>query len=351
MKRAILTSLIIFAAVLCAACGGDDGSGAIPDPGPNQDPANEPEIIAFDDSLFEAALIDIGVDTDGDDKISEEEAAVVETIDISGRGNITSLAELSYFTDLQSLNCNYTGIKQLDVTTNSALEVLDCSYTDIGNGTRAATDVELDISKNPKLKYLNASGTLLTKIDLSKNEAIETINASGTSITEIDISNNTAVKDLDVSGTSITEIDLSKNEAIETINASGTSITEIDISNNTAMKDLNVSGTSITEIDLSKNEAIETVDVSNTDITQIDLSNNSALKSLDVSSTSVTDLDTTSNKELTELSASDCDDLTEVKYDPDSLDSSNITTNNDSVLVPVEEPMETIKDNEGVGSY
>ena len=98
-------------------------------------------IVYIPDTAFLHALIDEGVDTDGDSLVSYEEAAVVEELDISEKwiwgdyppcsGNIFSLAGIEAFTNLKYLECTCNSPGSLDLSHNNNLEYLDCSFNSI----------------------------------------------------------------------------------------------------------------------------------------------------------------------------------------------------------------------------
>lgn len=177
MKRLYNIFLVAAVASLAAAACSKSGDADIDDP----------TKISFASAAFESALIEAGVDTNDDGAINEAEAAAVLSLDLSGMSAITSLAELSYFVSLVSLDCSGTGITELDVTSNTALESLNCGSTNIGSGTKTrAEGDELDLSKNAALKALDISNTKITKLDVSGNAALTSLNAAGcASLTEL----------------------------------------------------------------------------------------------------------------------------------------------------------------------
>ena len=64
-------------------------------------------------------------DKNKDGKLSMEEAAAVESIDIEDLG-ATSIEPLAYFINLSSLNCSWNQLTSLDVSNNTALYHLEC---------------------------------------------------------------------------------------------------------------------------------------------------------------------------------------------------------------------------------
>ena len=82
--------------------------------------ANETDIIEFNDNNFKNALIEIGVDKNGDGEISKEEANKVTRIFITENKNITDISEVKYFSNLERFT-----LKNNEYEDISALESLE----------------------------------------------------------------------------------------------------------------------------------------------------------------------------------------------------------------------------------
>ena len=98
---------------------------------------------AFPDQRF-MAYISSQFDSDGDSIITEAEVANINTITCGGR-NITSLAGIELFPNLEYLYCK-----------NNKIEYLD-------------------IGKNPNLRYLEAQGNKISTLDISYNPILKNI--------------------------------------------------------------------------------------------------------------------------------------------------------------------------------
>ena len=104
-----------------------------------------------DPNLLEA-LIDEGVDTNGDNFISFEEAEAVDSLTLFN--GISDMTGIEAFTNLVYLDCMGLGwgspntFTYLDVSANTSLEYLDCSYNQLDT---------LIIGNNDKLVELNCS--------------------------------------------------------------------------------------------------------------------------------------------------------------------------------------------------
>ena len=256
----------------------------------------------FPDAVFRS-YVSTNFDTDGNGFLSDTEIAAVTEINVSGTspsndGGVTSLKGVEYFTQIKKLWCYYnSGLTELDVSNNTALEYLDCSYTGI---------TSLNVSNNTALTDLWCYDTGITSLDVSNNTALTDLCCYGTGITSLDVSNNTALTDLRCHITGITSLDVSNNTALTKLNCWNTGITSLDVSNNTALTVLYCGNTGITSLDVSNNTALEDLDCGVTGITNLDVSNNTALKYLSCYSTGITSLDVSNNTALTVLTCYSC---------------------------------------------
>ena len=114
----------------------------------------------------------------------------------------------------------------------------------------------INISECPKLKTLCiAMNENVDALDLTTNTALQTLNCDDCPrITALDLTTNVALQTLDCSGcTGITALDLTTNVALQTIDCNGcTGITALDLTTNTALQTLDCSGcTGLTDISYS----------------------------------------------------------------------------------------------------
>ena len=107
----------------------------------------EPDPITIPDDNFLKALIELGVDTNGDGVISPAEAAIITTLDVGGK-NISDITGIEAFINLDTLWCSGNKLTSLDVSNNSALEKLRCSHNQL---------TSLDVSNNAALVTLGLS--------------------------------------------------------------------------------------------------------------------------------------------------------------------------------------------------
>lgn len=153
------------------------------------DNAPENKLVDISDDAFLAALIERGVDADGDGKISTEEAEAVLTLDVRGK-QISDLTGIEDFINLNTLDCMDNRLSNLDITNNTALQFLGCAYNSL--------DV-LDVSKNTLLEGLDIGHNILTSLDFSDNTGLISLQCSDNQLTTLNVSNNTILGILHIS--------------------------------------------------------------------------------------------------------------------------------------------------------
>jgi len=143
--------------------------------------------VSIPDTAFFNALMGLGVDTNGDNLISYEEAGEARSLWISEK-------------DISDL----TGIEAF-----SNLDTLDCERNQLST---------LDISKNTSLVYLNVFLNQLSTLDISKNILLEQLHCDYNSLVSLDVSENSALKVLSCSGGDLINLDVSENQLLEELN-------------------------------------------------------------------------------------------------------------------------------------
>ncbi len=78
-------------------------------------------MVEIGDDAFLNALIEMGVDTDGDGQISTLEAEEITSLNVS-RNGISDMSGLDAFINLERLICFENNLTSLDISKNTALE-------------------------------------------------------------------------------------------------------------------------------------------------------------------------------------------------------------------------------------
>ncbi len=196
----------------------------------------------FPDETFREE-ISINFDSDENGYLSETECNAAEDIYLPNC-NIGSLKGIEYFTKLKNLYCdNNNDLAELNLSSNTALEILQCEFTQIGN---------LDVSNNLALKELYCNDTKISELNVSSNTELIILSCSNTKISNLDVTSNTKLTTLYCGSTEVSELDISNNTELEDLICGNTPITKLDVSNNTVLSQLDCSYTNIAYIDVSE---------------------------------------------------------------------------------------------------
>jgi Leucine-rich repeat (LRR) protein len=164
-------------------------------------------VLSHIETSFLLALIQEGVDTNGDSQINPEEAEAVTWLDVAGYG-ITDMTGIENFFNLETLYCGDNQFASLDVSSNSALKYLDCS----GHLYITVTPLQsLNLSGCAALTHLNCSSSKLASLDLSGCTSLTWLNCSYNPLTYLDLSANTRLETLNCSANQLHCLDLRNN--------------------------------------------------------------------------------------------------------------------------------------------
>lgn len=181
------------------------------EPGPN-------DSVFIPDEAFFNALIEEGIDSSGDGKISYEEASHVTDLKVNSKG-ISQMTGIEAFMNLDKLWCQDNQLTALDVSKNKLLAILVCDINEL---------TSLNVSNNTKLTRLICWLNQLTNLDVSSNLELEWLGCSGNQLTSLDVSSNTELEQLGCGSNQISSLDISINTALtELIIGNMTTLTEV----------------------------------------------------------------------------------------------------------------------------
>ena len=122
--------------------------------------------------------------------------------------NITSLAGIEYFTDLETLDCMGNQLTTLDVT------------------------------KLTSLMFLVCNDNQLTALDVTGLTSLKNLLCSGNQLTALDVTGLTSLTDLECSDNQLVSLDVSTLEELEILWCHGNKMTALDITHNAYLGDL-----------------------------------------------------------------------------------------------------------------
>lgn len=143
--------------------------------------------------------------------------------------NVSGMPELL---DLRLIECGE--LRNLNVSSNPKLTRLEAPGTGI---------YSIDVSNNPELLILDVTMSNIYKIDVTKNTKLAQLGVghlpnSNYKLSSLDVSNNPALFYLNASGNRLTEIDLSHNPELQALNIWENQLTSIDLTNNPKIKQI-----------------------------------------------------------------------------------------------------------------
>jgi len=261
------------------------------------------QIINIPDVNFKTLLLNSpSINTNNDLEIQVSEAyAYSGAIEVPS-ASITDLTGIEYFTNIHFLNVSSNQLTNLDLSTNSLLDSIDCSWNDIAL---------LNISNLNNLIKLNCFDNNITNLSLGQNTNIKYLRVGQNDLTSIDLSQCSNIISLDIDNNSnITSLDISNLSNLQYLECWGINVNTVDVSNNTHLKALFISN--FTSLDLSNNLELEMLGgCGNSHITSLDLSifpnfsylcwSNSVLESINLNNgnnTNVSFLDLKQNPNL-----------------------------------------------------
>jgi hypothetical protein len=251
------------------------------------------QVISIPDANLKARLIALGVDTNLNDAIEQDEALAVTTLDIPSSA-IASMQGIQYFTNLVHLDCswnNFYSDAQISQLTNlTYLDVTRCSLSNL-NVTGMANLTELYCNSNT-LTALDVAGlTNLTKLDFGLNE-----------LYDVEFDNLTQLTYLNCALNHLSEINLSNLIHLEKLYANSNNNNVLDVSALVNLKFLYCSDSQISALNLTPLTQLEALYCNNTNVSSLDLSHMPGLTTLIVGSPSLQTLDLSAVSNLKALS-------------------------------------------------
>ena len=220
--------------------------------------------VTFADANFKAYCVQ-NFDTDGDGEISTSEALAVTSIDVC-TDNITSLDGIEAFSNLEWLYATGSGYKYKSANGTTFVSGNYSSLPDpepgysVATGQLTGVDLSglnklgtIDISRNNVITYFKPESCLtltqisceycnITELEVNKNPNLRYLNCNSNQLTSLDVSHNTALNSLNCGSNQLTALDVSHNTALRGLNCHDNQLTALDVSHNTALTYLSCSG-------------------------------------------------------------------------------------------------------------
>ena len=225
----------------------------------------------FPDATFRSYIAE-NFDTNGDNRLSAAEREAVTEIHVSNSlesaGMISSLEGIANFPALNTLYCGNNQLTSLDLSENTALTYLDCSWNSL---------VTLDVSRCIELSNLNCWHNQLSYLDLTQNTNLIYLDCAWNKLTNLDISGCSALTELNCSMNQLTTLDINGCSSLTGLNCFSNQLVALDVSKNTGIIYLDCSNNALTSLDVRNNTSLQILICSDNQLTNLDLSNNTKL--------------------------------------------------------------------------
>ena len=234
--------------------------------------------VNIPDPNFLNAVIQLGLDFNGDGKIQLDEAEQLTDLNIANR-DINDLTGINAFVNLNSINVEANKISDLSYLNLPALKSLNCSANNLA---------EINFNLVQGIDNLNCSGNEITVFDLSKLPMLSVLNCSNNTITSLDFTDHFSIRAIDCSFNDLSEITLVNIPMITDINVSnnnltGLELTGLNIEDLWSFGNLDCSYNELTTLNLPELAIIYELDCSNNSLGDLDLDNVQEISFIDCS--------------------------------------------------------------------
>lgn len=296
------------------------------------------QIVNIPDANFKAALIEAGVDTNGDGEIQVSEAE--NTINLSLlQENIQSVEGIASFINLRELNLSFNELDSHEIHDLPNLEYLYLSGNDY---------ITLQISNLPKLIYLQCDrNDFLTSLAFSNAPELKYIDCSHGLISNLDVSELLKLEELKCVDNELVTLQLPNPSNLNKLSTQVNNLVSLDLSTQSNLKSLYASHNNLTSLDLPSSSQLDTLYCGFNEINSLDLSNQTELKRVLVKVNNLTSLDFSNSTQLntvflesnnlTSLNFSNCTELEQVFGSYNNLTSIDLTSNINLVTLKLAE--------------
>lgn len=224
--------------------------------------------LEFPDAEFQRFLREC-CDKNNDGKLDVD----IRNMTIPTSYRIKSLKGISFFEDLEKLDCHGIGLTTLNVGKNFKLKELDCS----GNQLKEYYPI-----LSSGLKILNCSNNKLTYMNLGilYGLNLEEVNCSNNNITKIVMDSVGELVKFDCSNNDLMTLDVSQCFKLEGLNCSGNQLMELDIGHQPQLTQLDCSKNKLTELNVKQNGNLISLICNDNQLKSLDLSQNHSLSHL-----------------------------------------------------------------------
>ncbi|MBO4580217.1 MAG: S-layer homology domain-containing protein [Clostridiales bacterium] len=241
----------------------------------------------FPDAVFRD-FVDSKYDVRNDGVLTKDEINAVTQIDVSSK-NISSLKGIEYFSELFSLTANNTKLKTLDLSKNTKIQIIGCSFNyDLKS---------INLNNCVSLNSFRCNDCSLTSLKVDQCNMLREIDCKNNSIKDLDLSGLKYLTDVYCQGCQIETLNVRGCKALVNLDCTGNKITSLDLSTAASLVSAKASGNQIGTFKISK--SIRELDLTdNAPLEKLDLTGCTRLRELLCSGTKITGLDISDSPRL-----------------------------------------------------
>lgn len=247
--------------------------------------------VFFVDSNFKSILLsDVSINTNADLEIQQTEAAAFSGALYVNNSNLTDLTGIEAFTNLTQLVCYGNQITSLDLTQNTALNSLDCSFnqlTSLLTNSITLTTIycnnnkltSLDVTADSGLNYLTCGYNLLRNLTLG-NPVLQYLNCNYNMLHSLSTTGCTQLQTLECAYNSLATLDVSQSPNLSFLYTAFNQLSSLNVSANLQLSFLNCGNNQLLNLNVSANAQLYDLICDYNQIHYLDLSNNPILTGL-----------------------------------------------------------------------
>lgn len=296
--------------------------------------------VEITDTNLTTLLLQKGIDTDNDGKISEEEAAAVTALDLSASGSdvqISDITGLEKFVNLKSLVLSGHYISDLKpIEALAGLTLLDVSDNSISTADFSALTLleelnisgnsfsTIDLTSNSVLKTLKADNNKFASIDIKSCASLETVSLAANRLETITTTDMNNLRELNVSdNTDLYNITAQNCPALERITAANCGLVDVTIYNDPKITEIDFTNNKLLQLDVTTMPELTTLKIGGNNVlngsnepyfTTVDLSANTKLKTFEAEGASLTEVSFAKNPAIATVNMENMPFLTRINF-------------------------------------
>lgn len=213
------------------------------------------------------------IDTNGDGEIQVTEAQAIKFLKVHF-SNINNLTGIEAFVNLESFDCNYNQLTNLNVPNLINLRRFFCA------GNQLTT---LDVTSLSNLSFLDCYTNQLTNLNVSGLTNLESIWCFNNQLTNLNISNLTNLKHVRCENNQLVNLEFTNSTNLITLWCFNNQLPSLDLTQSINLNTLNCSSNQLTSLNVIQNSSLEFLTCNNNPLATIDVTNNPVLRSLNCS--------------------------------------------------------------------